>query len=116
VVSFLGLLEFAMDLLAALFVAQGLRAAVGHLWLVLVILRQGQGEAPDSGETILRSRGRPKLPATAGRARLREEPSPADIVYSKRYSLSELDVSGQDEIFLAREDEAEGYSGFCYAG
>jgi hypothetical protein len=28
------------------------------------------------------------------RARLREEPSPADIVYSKRYSLFELDVSG----------------------
>jgi hypothetical protein len=27
---------------------------------------QGSGEAPDSGEAILRSRGRPKLPATAG--------------------------------------------------
>jgi hypothetical protein len=25
---------------------------------------------------------------------LREEPSPADIVYLKRYSVSELDVSG----------------------
>jgi hypothetical protein len=28
------------------------------------------------------------------RARLREEPSPADIFYLKRYSLSQLDVSG----------------------
>ena len=49
---------------------------------------------PDSVDAILRSRGRPKLPATAGQGRLREEPSPADIVYSKRYSLSQFDVSG----------------------
>ena len=37
-----------------------------------------------------------QLPA---KARLREEPSPADIVYSKRYSLSELDVSGSMSFF-----------------
>ena len=63
-------------------------------WLLLVILRQGSGVVPDSVDAILRSRGRPKLPATAGQGRLREEPSPADIVYSKRYSLSQFDVSG----------------------
>jgi len=40
--------------------------AIGEPWLVLVILGQGSSEAPDSGEAILRSRGRPKLPATAG--------------------------------------------------
>jgi hypothetical protein len=48
-----------------------------------------------------------QLPA---RARLREEPSPADIVYSKRCSLSELDVSGSMS-FSAQEYKAEGYSG-----
>ncbi len=36
------------------------------------------------------------------RARLREEPSPADIVYPKRYSLSELDVSGWTILFRHR--------------
>ena len=43
--------------------------------------------------SFVRAEGRNcrQLPA---RARLREEPSPADIVYCKRYSLSELDVSG----------------------
>ena len=45
------------------------------------------------------------------RARLREEPTPADIIYSKRYSLSELDVSGSMS-FLAQEYKAEGYFGF----
>src|ERR1700739_4465134 len=39
-----------------------------------------------------------QLPA---RARLREEPSPADIVYSKRYSVSGLDVSGSMFFFGA---------------
>jgi hypothetical protein len=33
------------------------------------------------------------------RARLREKPSPADIVYSKRYSLSQLDVSAEMPFF-----------------
>jgi hypothetical protein len=45
------------------------------------------------------------------RARLREEPSPADIICFKRYSFSELDVSGSMS-FLAQEYKAEGYSGF----
>jgi hypothetical protein len=36
------------------------------------------------------------------RERLREEPSPADIIYSKRYSLSELEVSGETIIFRHR--------------
>ena len=40
--------------------------SLGRHLLVLVILGQGSSEAPDSGEAILRSRGRPKLPATAG--------------------------------------------------
>jgi hypothetical protein len=33
------------------------------------------------------------------RARLREEPSPADIICFKRYSFSELDVSGSMSFF-----------------
>jgi hypothetical protein len=51
---------------------------------VLVILRQGSGVVPDSGEAILRSRlGRNyrQLPAMA---RLREKQHPGDIFYSKR--------------------------------
>jgi hypothetical protein len=43
--------------------------------------------------------GRPKLLATAGQGAVREEPSPADIVYSKRYSLFELYVSGSMSFF-----------------
>jgi len=41
-----------------------------------------------SGEAILRSRGRPKLlPATAGQGAVSvRKPSPADIIYSKRYT------------------------------
>ena len=45
------------------------------------------------------------------RARLREEPSPADIVYVKRYSLSELDVSGRAS-FFGTGVPAKGHSGF----
>jgi hypothetical protein len=33
------------------------------------------------------------------RARLREEPAPADFIYSKRYSLFQLDVSGLMSFF-----------------
>jgi hypothetical protein len=40
-----------------------------------------------------------QLPA---RARLREEPSPADIVYFKRYSLSRFAVSGEMLFFRHR--------------
>ena len=47
-----------------------------------------------------------QLPA---RARLREKPSPADIVYSKRYSLSNLHVSGEMR-FSAQEYKPEGNS------
>jgi hypothetical protein len=65
----------------------------------LIILRQGSSEAPDSGEAILRSRGRPKLPATAGQARLREKPPPADIICFKRYSISKLNLSGDKPFF-----------------
>jgi hypothetical protein len=36
------------------------------------------------------------------RARSREKPSPADIVYSKRYSLSGLHVSGEMHFFGTR--------------
>jgi hypothetical protein len=66
---------------------------------------------PDSGDAILRSRGRPKLPATAGQGRLREEPSPADIVYSKRYSLSEFDVRGWRSFFGTGVQRAKVTSG-----
>jgi hypothetical protein len=66
---------------------------------------------PDSGEAVLRSRGRPKLPATAGWARLREEPSPAEIFYSKRrYAFSWLHVRGEMR-FWAREYKPEGHLG-----
>jgi hypothetical protein len=44
------------------------------------------------------------------RARLREEPSPADIVYSNRYRLSNLHVSGEMR-FSAREYQLKGYLG-----
>ena len=67
---------------------------------------------PDSGElSFAHAEGRNyrQLPA---RARLREEPPPADIVYSKRYSLSELDVSGRMIFFLALRYKAKGYFGF----
>jgi hypothetical protein len=40
-----------------------------------------------------------QLPA---KARLREKPSPADIVYSKRYSLSGLHVSSEMQFFGTR--------------
>jgi hypothetical protein len=43
---------------------------------------------------------------------LREDPSPADIVYSKKYSLSELDVSGSMSFFWAQEYHAKGHFGF----
>jgi hypothetical protein len=49
------------------------------------------------------------------RARLREEPSPADIVYFKRYSLSRFAVSGE-MLFSAREYPPEGHSGLVCAG
>jgi hypothetical protein len=52
-----------------------------------------------------------QLPA---RARLREEPSPADIVYFKRYSLSELDVSGSMSFFRHRSTKPKVTPG-CYA-
>ena len=87
---------------------------MGHGWWVLVIFRQGSSEAPDSGKAILRSRGRPKLPATAGQARLREEPPPADIFYPKKYSFSEFDVRGEDA-FFGREYPPKGYFGLVGA-
>jgi hypothetical protein len=67
-------------------------------WLLL-ILRQGSGVGPDSGEAVLRSRlGRNyrQLPARGGRVR---GPSPADIVCSKKYAFSCLHVSGRDSFF-----------------
>jgi hypothetical protein len=47
------------------------------------------------------------------RTRLHEEPSPADIVYSKRYSLSGFNVSGEIR-FSAREYKNKGHS--CWVG
>jgi hypothetical protein len=47
-----------------------------------------------------------QLPA---RARLREKPSPADIFYSKRYSVSKLHVSGEKR-FSAQEYKPKGNS------
>ena len=52
-----------------------------------------------------------QLPA---RARLREKPSPADIFYSKRYSVSKFDVSGE-MLFSAREYLLKGYPGLVCA-
>src|SRR5579859_3718144 len=72
----------------------GAGAAAGEPWRLLVVFGQGSGVVPDSGEAILRSRSRPKLPATAGQRRPREKPSPADIVCSKRYAFSGSHVSG----------------------
>jgi hypothetical protein len=46
------------------------------------------------------------------RARLREEPSPADIVCFKKYSFSELGVSGWAIFFWHRGYKAKGYFGF----
>jgi hypothetical protein len=74
-------------------------ASVGHGWLVLVIC--------DSDRVRHRIVVKLSFAHTEGRncrqlpdkARLREEPSPADIVYSNRYSLSELDVSGSMSFF-----------------
>ena len=48
-----------------------------------------------------------QLPA---RARLREKPSPADILYSERYAISGLQVSGE-MLFSAREYSPKGHSG-----
>jgi hypothetical protein len=48
------------------------------------------------------------------RARLREEPSPADIVYFKRYSVSELDVSGSMSFFRHRSTKPK-VTRVCYA-
>jgi hypothetical protein len=49
------------------------------------------------------------------RARLREEPAPADFIYSKRYSLFQLDVSGLMSFFGtgARREEGKGYFGIA---
>jgi hypothetical protein len=52
-----------------------------------------------------------QLPA---RARLREEPSPADIVYFKRYGLSTFGVSGE-MLFSAREYKPKGNLGLVCA-
>ena len=51
------------------------------------------------------------------RARLREEPSPADIVCFKRYSFFELCVSGSMSFFVfsAQECRVEGYFWFDFA-
>ncbi|HET6216937.1 MAG TPA: hypothetical protein VFE27_07945, partial [Acidobacteriaceae bacterium] len=46
--------------------------------------------------------------------RLREEPSPADIVYFKRYSVSELDVSGSMSFFRHRSTKPK-VTRVCYA-
>jgi hypothetical protein len=48
------------------------------------------------------------------RARLREKPSPADIVYFKRYSVSELDVSGRMS-FLGTGVQSRRLLRVCYA-
>jgi hypothetical protein len=47
------------------------------------------------------------------RARLREEPAPANIFYSKRYSLSQLDVSGSMS-FLGTGVQRQGLLLGCY--
>jgi hypothetical protein len=53
-----------------------------------------------------------QLPA---RVRLREEPPPADIVYPKRYSFSELDVSGSMILFRHRSTGPKITSGLTRA-
>jgi hypothetical protein len=53
-----------------------------------------------------------QLPA---RARSREKPSPADIFYSKRYSLSRFDVSGE-MVFSTQEYRPKGHSGLISWG
>ena len=52
---------------------------------------------------------RPQLPATAGQARSRERPSPADIVYLK-YAFFGSHVCGE-MLFSAWEYQAKGYLG-----
>ena len=59
--------------------------------------------------SFARAKGRNyrQLPA---RARSRERPSPADIVYSKRYAFPHLHVSGAMR-FSAREYRPKGHLG-----
>jgi hypothetical protein len=49
------------------------------------------------------------------RARLREEPAPADFIYSKRYSLFQLDVSGSMSFFWHGSTKGKVTSGLLCA-
>jgi len=84
-----------MDSFAALFVAQDGEpqpGTDGGYWLFCDRDRVRHRIVMKLSFAHAEGRNYRQLPA---RARLREEPPPADIVYSKRYSLSELDVSGR---------------------
>jgi hypothetical protein len=64
-------------------------------------LRQGSGVTPDSGKAVLRSRLRPKLPATAGQPAVARDAAGCRNHLLTGYSARKLDLAAETH-FLSR--------------